>query len=96
MDFETQTLLLRILVGIIVTIYFVFEWKDRNLVKDEREEQIKKSALEKMHNVYSYSLLPLVALYVMFPKMDAIYPIVVYACCCCVVYPVVKHRMRGV
>jgi protein-S-isoprenylcysteine O-methyltransferase Ste14 len=96
MGLDLETLLLRIFVGLIVAVYFFYEWKERKIVRDEREILIHMKSLELMHKIFSYSLIPWVILYMIYPKMDAVYPIIVYATCCCAVHPISKQIYRRV
>lgn len=67
--------LLRIALLVTVGIYFIFDYFDEKVIKDEREELIQLKTYELVHKVTIGTVCLVALLYLFFPAMDALYPV---------------------
>ena len=74
-----EILIMRIIVMITTFIYIVFYIIDRRTVVDEREKLIELKAANLQQQVALYGLMVIVAIYLYYPSLNAMYPILVFA-----------------
>lgn len=68
---------LRWILLITVVIYFIFDYFDEQLLKDEREEFIRLKTFELVHKVTTFALCAIAIAYTFFPWLNALYPILI-------------------
>ena len=75
----STTNIMRLVVFLTAGLYFAFYLWDRRHVKDERENliELKATYLQQQISIWGFCIITL--LYVAFPDMEAIWPILVFA-----------------
>lgn len=71
--------IMRIIVIFTTLIYVVFYLIDRRTVVDEREKLIQLKAANLQQQAALYGLMVIVAIYLYYPSLNAMYPILVFA-----------------
>jgi hypothetical protein len=71
----SDLLLARYLVLGSVAIYFIFEYFDGRVMKDEREELIRLKTFELMQRLTAWTLIAIAIILVFLPAIPAIYPV---------------------
>ena len=79
MEPVVDKLILRIIAGATTVIYLAFYLWDRKTIDDEREQLIELKAAELQQWTSTAGLVITTAAYLYHPRLDAIYPILVFA-----------------
>ena len=66
---------LRLILLVTVLIYFIYEQFDGKHLKDEREELIRLKTYGLVHTVTTTTLCLFAIIYLFFPRIDALYPL---------------------
>ena len=90
--FETN--ILRVVVFITVVFYFVFKYFDKKHIRDEREDLIHLKSLEFVQRISSWVTAAVAIVYIIYPEIDAIYPIIALFVCWVYSYPIGKLILR--
>jgi len=60
-----------------LAIYFVFDYFDKKVIKDEREELIRLKTFELMQKLNLWSLTAIAGLFFIYPQMSAFFPFII-------------------
>lgn len=86
--------IMRIIVILTTLIYVVFYLIDRRTVVDEREKLIQLKAANLQQQAALYGLMVIVAIYLYYPSLNAMYPILVFALSSIYTYMIAVYYYR--